>query len=327
MDKKYNCNDCEYGTDSKYNYATHLKSNKHLNNASKNKFKCKRCGKLFSHQSSLSRHENHRCDKQNNDSNGSPEIDNLKKTIEDMKNQMEQMKLHYMNKEINEKDQIIKELKDELKEEKTYYKKTLTQAGKIMTNMSNIDWIKAKYANAQPFFKLTNDDILKAFRSIEDNNIKCYKKKGSTEKDCFRKQMVYYNNNKKLYQFFCNLITKTYKKENNPEEQSLWACDVNRKNYAVMEGNDDIDSDDEFDDDKENMNWITDKHGIKIEEGAVKPVLVYARNILEDYICDPKIDFDKKEDEIKVLAEIKGNKLKNKIEIKLAGHFQLKRTD
>lgn len=66
--KRFNCKPCKFNTDSKYNYDVHLKSNKHeklTNNRFDEELKCEYCGDIFSFRSSLSRHENHRCPKNN----------------------------------------------------------------------------------------------------------------------------------------------------------------------------------------------------------------------------------------------------------------------
>ena len=64
---QYRCNACEYNTDRKYCYKRHLQSTKHASNLNPIKTKkktkqekehlCKKCGKIFKHQPSLSRHQ------------------------------------------------------------------------------------------------------------------------------------------------------------------------------------------------------------------------------------------------------------------------------
>lgn len=340
---KHECDLCDYCTNSNKEFERHTGTKKHLI-ATKNEVRCRWCLRKFSCPQSLCHHEKNTCksifsdvmkeltanpveigQKKTRTKKIKPDIiDELKKEINDLRDQI--------------KDQKIKELENENKELKKD-KKSLTnmvnQAGKIMTNLSNIDWIKAKYKNALPFIELTENDILNAFRIKEENNIKKYLLENKDEKECFKDQLIYYNRVDTLEDSFCDLVTKTYKKEQNPEQQSLWTCDVPRGNYAVRENiNNDDKSDDEIsinDDNDKEIKWISDKQGKKIEKKAIEPILNYAKEILANYVADAtkntERDMKLKAEALDIVKKLKSGKFKTKLKNKLAGHFQLKRID
>lgn len=338
---KHECDLCNYATNSNKDFERHINAKKHISTA-KDEMKCRYCLKKLSSPQSLHRHEKANCksifsniDRSNENDNDSSEsknktkkksndIDELKKTIDELKEQLK-------NKEINELKNEIKELK----KDKEYFKKTVTQAGKIMTNLSNIDWIRETYTNALPFTKLKEEDILTAFRIKEEKNIKKYLLENKNEKECFKDQLIYYKRNNILASSFCDLITKTYKKENNPELQSMWVCDVPRNNYAIREEYDDdiLSGDDEDmdnnDDETISARWISDKQGNKIEAGAILPILEFSNKVLSEFLGDAtkntERDMKSKVEAIEIIGEIKTEKFKNKLKNKLAGHFQLKR--
>ena len=60
--KSYHCNMCNYNTNNKQNYNSHLSKMHNTNNEGR-VHTCQLCNKTFRHRSSLSRHMNHTCQK------------------------------------------------------------------------------------------------------------------------------------------------------------------------------------------------------------------------------------------------------------------------
>ena len=76
--KKYNCVNCCYYTDNKYDWAKHISRPKHIINVGNiNKFACK-CGKKYKYQSGLSRHKS-KCKLKNKLQDENKSCDILKK--------------------------------------------------------------------------------------------------------------------------------------------------------------------------------------------------------------------------------------------------------
>ena len=125
---EFHCAICAFTTHKKYNFEKHLKSQRHFINekrpkvatklaevippvevnpvapASDKGFKCKHCGKCYNHLSSLSKHVNHSCIK-----NEKNMIERLNKLIEQQQGVIEQQ-----NKIIEDKTKHIDQFKQEV---------------------------------------------------------------------------------------------------------------------------------------------------------------------------------------------------------------------
>lgn len=288
------------------------------------------------------------------DINDENNLELLAKQNAELVKQLSVMKDKIMNNEI----EALKEKVKILEKDKDYFKSALTTAGKVIDKMSNLEWVKYTYSDAPPLKMLSDNDIMSVFKSTETKNIKYYKETDRDEHECFRDQMIYYHRNKSLPEFFCGILTKKYKNEKNPADQPMWTCDVPRGNYAVKK-----DFADESDNDKENSDsensdsesssdsedekpikntkgkiakkktdckWISDKKGVIVEKKTIKPLLKYAKDVLQEYASDvTKIsekDIMRRGETLEIISQIKSGSIKDKIKKILAGEFQLARS-
>ena len=91
---KYYCKICNYDAKQKSNLDKHLQTKKHMKmfetyegDTKKHNYECPHCKKIFNHQSSLSRHVNHRC--------GTDNEKRLHTIIKDQKNEIDLLKSKY----------------------------------------------------------------------------------------------------------------------------------------------------------------------------------------------------------------------------------------
>ena len=91
---KYYCKICNYDAKQKSNLDKHLQTKKHIKmletyngEAENNIFQCIHCNKIFNHQSSLSRHINHRC--------GTDNEKRLRDIIKEQKKEINELKSNY----------------------------------------------------------------------------------------------------------------------------------------------------------------------------------------------------------------------------------------
>lgn len=326
----YYCNPCKYETGSKFNFSKHFATGKHLKKC-RSEFSCYKCLAQYKNKQNLSRHENNTCDgiiKENKiEEEGHYEIiqkdainvDELIKKNTELQKTVDKLKFDMMQQKI---DLLEKENKD-LKSDKMF-------AGKIIKKLTDFQYIKKAYPNAPEFTELTDDDIIKAFSSLEKKNLEYYKKKGKNLETCFSEQMVHYFKKNAFEPFVCNLLCHKYKKVKNPEDQAIWTIDASRLNYSIRNDldniidNDDDNSESESDDEDskkaKNINWIEDKQGTETKKKAIKPILNYIKNTLHDYVyafedgkqidCD---EYDNKKEAIKIIDCIKTGKAEKKV--------------
>jgi chemotaxis protein histidine kinase CheA len=225
----------------------------------------------------------------------------------------------------NELKSEREELKSELNNEKKYSKQVINNAGNLVgKSMSAIQYITQNYCNAPKLSQLNDySDISENEQKLIDN-------------------LIFYHNKGLLHEYIGNYIIKHYKKDN-PMNQSLWNTDSDRLNYIVREliiSNNlkdkvEIEELDNIDHGaKELIEWKVDKRGIRVAKYIIEPLLLYIKNICDEYIKNnhKKIakSLEKSESwfkKIEAMAEINSN-IKNKelqknINKYISSHFYL----
>ena len=204
---RHQCTECDYSTDNLSNYNKHLKSDRHLkintsaaDDNGNNKKICK-CGKIFVHKSSLSRHR-----KTCNMLQEPPLIQEIK-MLEQKDKQISQL-INSVNTLITKVDNLETEVKDS---------KQMTQINNINNskntyiNISLINFLQQNYSDAPSLPQKINYKNKTVVELLIDNYL-----------------------NDSLHRYLGDLIIQNYKKED-PSQQSVWASDVARLNYLVKE--------------------------------------------------------------------------------------------
>jgi hypothetical protein len=179
-----------------------------------------------------------------------------------------------LNNKLNEKTDTILEVKDKLLEEKDnkidimhnenlYLKSICNNATHFVSEtMNTVNFIINNLTSAPPIDK--NMDYK---RIIYDNNTK--------DKIEVIDEIVHHYRHKTLVKYIGDIIVKCYKKED-PNEQSIWNSDIARKNYLLREII------------NKNVEWITDKKGIKTKEIIIDPIIKIIENLIRDFLRDDK---------------------------------------
>jgi hypothetical protein len=205
---KYKCNVCNIGTDNITNYNKHILTKKHLN-------LCKSNDKQLNHSFiTCGIKETHKDD-----------LLEAKDTIIDLQKQL-----------LNDKNKTNDFLQSQLK----------TKDKQIKTSNGLLKYLVKNHPNAPPLQQITN------FTFIRD------------ETECRSRMpelLIEYFNTDKFSQYLAENIVAIYKKAE-PKDQSLWTSDVSRDNFIVKN--------------KINENesaWIRDIKGNIMIEHAVRPCL------------------------------------------------------
>ena len=282
---KYTCNACNYTTERKYNYDTHIKSKQHINNSEgviikKEKpinriiYNCDICT-IFStkHRSSYYRHretcvtKNKKSDKDVDDDtkiNNENELvkkiellsEKLKNTEEKLKNTDEKLK----NTEV---ERITYKVKyDMCNETIEYHKKLLERSGTIINNTLDVASKTANIALSSINYLMATCGDAKKLKKIKDYGRTC------DDEIPIEDTLIYKYENGQLHKFFGDILIKEYKKEDF-KTQSVWNTDTARQNYAIVGVVNDKNK------------WIVDKKGLLTVDAIVKPLVEYYSNMID----------------------------------------------
>ena len=163
-----------------------------------------------------------------------------------------------------EKDLIIKELKEYIQ---------TTKSTNTTYNISVKNFIQQNYANAPALKKLDDYNFIKYDDKLLDT-------------------IGYQYRNKILDKYLGDFLIGFYKKEE-PAEQAIWNSDVSRLTYVIKEllANN-------------KSCWNTDPKGIKTKNYIINPLLIFLKNIINDYSINfTNTILDKNIDEITQLLD------------------------
>ena len=267
---KFNCQICQYETDTKYCYDKHLISMKHQEKASKNNlnkdfkqtsenpdepvvYTCYYCDITFTRASSLTRHTTICPERENMITNYSKQLQEKDNIIQNKDKELKNKDKNYKNK-LKDKNKLISSLESEIANLKLMVNNTGSLA---KTSMSTLSYIIKNYTNAPAIEPIKNMSLL----HIDYTN------------DKFVEQLIYEKKHKTLVNFIGDLIVEIYKKDDS-EQQSIWASDISRLTYILrdMMGG--------------KLDWIVDKKGIKTTKYIIQPILNYINKCALKYIND-----------------------------------------
>ena len=280
----YKCEVCNYSADRKSSIDKHNKSTSHLNKSDdistkvvqigsqcnksttiplkstqihsnplksiekKNKqLKCNFCNKIFSRSDALKRHLNDHCKIKNEKEKENDEI--YQKLLIDMEKKLDDLKKE--NQKLKElKDKEI-ELKNETIKELNKYIQN-TKPSNTTYNISVKNYVQKNYANAPGLKKLDDYGFIKYDDKLLDT-------------------IGYQYRNKILDKYLGDFLIGFYKKED-PAEQAIWNSDVSRLTYVIKEllvNNKSC--------------WNTDPKGIRTKNYIINPLLIFLKNIINEY--------------------------------------------
>lgn len=156
-------------------------------------------------------------------------------------------------------------------------------------NISNINYITKNYTSA-PEFK----------------PIPCTKLKNLIKRNDHIEVLADWYIGNILEERLAGMIVEFYVKEN-PKEQSIFATDVVRYNYLIMLRS------------GENLSWITDKGGIKVNELAIVPIINLLKSTLKSWRMNfLKLKENQFDDELlepinNIIADVESGKLNKSI--------------
>lgn len=270
--KKFACEICDFSTNKRQNYDSHMKTKSHkVKFAEFNKkklgknFACEECGVTFNHRSNLYRHKKDFC------------------------------------KELHKKDEHNKKTSNELTSMQMLDKALdvlKTQASIGVTNAETIketihksinmmSYAVKKFGGAPPM-KSICDDQTKALKLIEIQGEKDPENNDEREEDI----VIRHYNNSTLDQFFGEIL-KSFCCNENPNERFIWKTDLDRLNFIVK-----------FEGVQNKSAWVRDENGQKIKETMLIPFFKHVGNVLRSYLreinkidendTDKQIDISKK---------------------------------
>lgn len=324
---KYICQECNYETDDKSNWAKHKKSNKHIQNSNKLvnnpqmipkdpdkipeiiKTKCLYCNIEFKQLCHLSRHLK-KCslkitkdiENQSEKKISQYEIKTLREKINLLEKQNRE-RINLLEKQNKEKIELLEKQNNLLIKENEYHKQLVISAGNmIQSSMSTLNHLILNYNNA-PIL-----EPLKDYSFLE-------------EKSKFIKNILYYSKQDKLSQYLGDFLVKQYK-INDPAKRSGWNSDTNRLTYINRELVNNV------------PNWVVDKKGIKMTGLIIDPYLDYIKTILQEEIRSlhesiinrttketEQVLFDKMTNVSEVIKNINNKVISMDINKYLAPHF------
>lgn len=212
----YFCKICNYKTDRKYRYERHLGTQKHeqkvsiyeatqkanANLGQSKMYKCKKCGKEYSHRPSLTRHRK-KC-------GGNDDLqDSVAGQVNALKEQMNEMM-----RQFEERENKFEEKEQKLVEELKKLKKN-----NGVPQITNYNFIQQNFGNA-PVLKTLDLDA-EEFALFEDENE-------------FMDTLEHHYNNGIMDRYLGDYVIRKYKTEN-PAEQAMWNTDKARNNYLIRD--------------------------------------------------------------------------------------------
>jgi hypothetical protein len=240
-------------------------------------YKCQFCKLILSCSSSLSKHKK-RCkfNKENNN-------DKIVLSVEEFNN----LKC-YMTEKMDEKmDKIVDKLlnvietKQSVKQEtiqpftpvninvmnasmNTDMSTNLNMSNTNIVNTSNISnvmkYVNQNYTKAEPLEML---ESVQAKKLVTDKTTKDHK---------VEEFLIYYYDKRSFAMFIGDIIVNAYKKDN-PEEQQIWASDVERLTFIIRRAL------------KENeLLWMKDLKGVTITKYLIIPILNEVYIIIDEYL-------------------------------------------
>ena len=263
---KYICECCEYETINKSNYNKHLKSKYHMQIGElQNKFVCIYCEKVFTHQSSLSRHENRRCAKKN--TANETELLNAfiifmndcRQNNNELKNQM----LEYTKNNQPRNNQPTNNQSTNNTINTTYNISKLSIKNYLQQNHPDAPALEGLPDYAK--IKYIEDD--EEDKDNTDNN----NKNNNNKIDGFIDTLVYNQNNSCLNKYLGDFIVQNYKKED-PAQQAMWSSDISRLTYVIKELLA-----------TKKSTWNHDYKGIKTKTYIIDPLLKYIKDYIDEY--------------------------------------------
>lgn len=307
---KYTCSYCNYSTDDFGNWSRHQKSKRHikksdesnkltctdskltptrllddsdmtpkkdiLNLGLKNqikKYNCNYCGKNYSKSSNLSRHLKFCISKKHSLLENQFEIYKKEKDIE-IKEKDTECQLKIMQeklKVLEEKNKTLENHIDTLKSENNFQKQLISSAGGIIQkSMNTMSYLLLNYNKAPELLALNDYSVI------------------SKDTETLIKDLVHYHKKGKFDKYIGDFIIKQYKKDN-PNLQALWSSDVERLNYFIRELINNKNNPQEIVINnnvinKNKLNWVIDKKGIKVRKCIIDPLLDYIYNIGTKYL-------------------------------------------
>lgn len=271
----------------------------------KNIFKCK-CGKEFSHKSSLSRHKM-TCKE-------TPPIKNdyitkLEFQIEEMKNKIEKMEQQNNSNSNNTGNTHITDSKicsDNVVNNKVVNNKTINVFA----------YLNSHYNEAQPIKMLESKDITRILTSKE------------LGKHLLEDVVVFQQSKYALNEFLGEFILKEFKKSD-PKKQQFWITDVTRLKFVVRQALN-----------QKEAIWHPDKKGICLTKYIITPILDEIYSMMVEYkeLCKVRAKNTETSDQyekiheqstnaISIIYEINQKILHKKILAYVAPYFQLELND
>lgn len=248
----YECECCDFNTDSSYNFKRHNKSPRHMKKAHDAKIPCcEYCGLLFDDKYKKCRHKKICPDKSNDNLN-----ENSKKgskiSVSDKEQLMEMVKL------IDAKiDKVTSNVN-----------KHTTDVNKHTVSMMKYAMINFK--NVEPLVELDEQQVYKMLE---------YNKKGLTKKEDLENEtenyirpVLRYYESEVICEFFGRLIVKYFDREND-EDQQFWTTDVSRLSFIIMQVIN-----------KTDREWCDDKTGAKFTKLVIKPMFNAVIKLINDYV-------------------------------------------
>jgi ribosomal protein S15P/S13E len=235
----YECTICSFVTDKQRDYSRHIKTKKHIN----------KCINRDVHiDDSTTSSICHTYD--------ATTVALLNEQIKQLKNYVEDLK-----KDKNNMYEIVKDT--------THMNKS---------SMSAFTFLITHHPSAPPLSQLTHEQSTEII-NCNNENIKLLEIDDKTTKKDKDKICAINDNsceiflnkykNYRLHMFVGDAIVSKFK-TNDPDKQSFWNSDTNRRTYLLMMGN-------------SNGSWITDKRGVKLVEYVIRPILNNICVVVTDY--------------------------------------------
>lgn len=279
---EYFCEECNYSTDSLYNFNRHKKSLKHVKKVNEKmkvtscyhqniifggkvserknikkenkniKYKdniiayehiCMYCGCKFNHRSNLSRHMKSCLVRTNMDK------------VHDDKLKLYDNKV----KILKDKDQMNSEKIKILTDEIDNLKSVINSAGIIAkSSVSALSYL-IKNHNSAPVLKKITSEECKKLKGNDNSNEK------------FVNELIDYHYDNTLADHIGDFIVRTYKM-NDKDEQSIWNSDTSRLTYIIRES---------FN--KQSAEWLIDKRGTNTKEYIIDPIMDYLKDCVNKH--------------------------------------------
>ena len=301
---KYNCDKCDYHTDSSKMWYKHKNTQKHKNvYSNENREIIKVQKDMLKKQKELFEKE-----KQIMKENELLRQQVLEKENELLKKEM-QIKEQSFKQELKMKDQIIEQQKQSFNEQKQVLLTDSKHNRKLCNkSMSNLEFLIKNYSQAPPL------------KAVED-----YSCVGS--EIMFIRTLIGSIRHSNMHKCLGDIVNTYYKKQN-PEEQSNWNTDTERLHYIIKTPI------------ENNNGWVIDKKGIKMTKIVIDPLLEYVKvlgkkyqQIIQKDIKDNDGDDSKCQFNLKDLSDLttvvnamnEKKQITNDINRYIANHFYLEK--